>query len=168
MTFIYVLFSVTMWYWPLLYCILVLELPGLVSSLKTVINKMAESPFSSMNSSQSDLPHTGSDTGSEDRVWLKDLKTIHWHCAGPPGFCDLACSPIHANSGILLHLRVAIFNKCEIIHCRNDRKFRTKPLLFSHALSTAAYTTVRPILRPFCLVLMSPKAFCLISLDQSD
>ncbi|CAL8282721.1 unnamed protein product [Boreogadus saida] len=45
-------------------------LPGLESSLKTVINKMAESPFSSMNSSQSDLPHTGSDTGSEDMMSL--------------------------------------------------------------------------------------------------
>ncbi|XP_059363123.1 uncharacterized protein LOC132101919 [Carassius carassius] len=42
------------------------ELPGLVSSLKTVLNKMEDSPLSSMISSQSESPRTGSHTGSEE------------------------------------------------------------------------------------------------------
>ncbi|XP_026091206.1 uncharacterized protein LOC113064569 [Carassius auratus] len=42
------------------------ELPGLVSSLKTVLNKMEDSPMSSMISSQSQSPHTGSHTGIEE------------------------------------------------------------------------------------------------------
>lgn len=66
-----------MWYWPFLYYILILELPGLVSSLKTVLNKMEDSPLFSMISSQSESPRTGSHTSSEeDMVWLKDLKPI--------------------------------------------------------------------------------------------
>ncbi|XP_041939343.1 uncharacterized protein LOC121700456 [Alosa sapidissima] len=43
------------------------ELPELVSSLKAVINKMADS---SISSSQSDSPRTSSDTGSEDMISL--------------------------------------------------------------------------------------------------
>ncbi|KAK9976589.1 hypothetical protein ABG768_021794 [Culter alburnus] len=42
------------------------ELPGLVSSLKTVLNKMEDSPLSSMISSQSESPRTGSHTSSEE------------------------------------------------------------------------------------------------------
>lgn len=62
--------------------ILVLELPGLVATMKTVLDNISKSPGSSVCSSSpshSDSQRTGSDTGSDDLVWLKDL-----HCNRTP------------------------------------------------------------------------------------